>query len=317
MNPQEEEQFVEKVNTDYFKEASGAENLKELEALSLEMSLKFQKMERLLSDQDREELTRLLTKFEEIFEQEEEDEESSTDLVQVKLGDEALKHQEVISSVASEGFERISNIVGAFEQDLSELQPAEGEVIAVSAVDICHLTASCLDKILMESLRTLSQLSAASVAQLLKVVRSFKASLEAGDVDRAEAENQALYLHQVSHKLAEELSRLSGTYNENLRSVGEKGVRLFEKIAQQNKEKSEECDKCTEDIDNKTNAHANHVYLETSNAVSNIQDCRKFLFAVSKTLMLDVVLGEKLSQSKVNVKKVAADEVEQVTSAEK
>jgi hypothetical protein len=30
----------------------------------------------------------------------------------------------------------------------------------------------------------------------------------------------------------------------------------------------------------------NHLYLDSSNAVSNIQDCRKFLFPICKSLLV-------------------------------
>ncbi|PRP81408.1 hypothetical protein PROFUN_11029 [Planoprotostelium fungivorum] len=314
LSPQEEQQFEEKVNKDYFSEASGVDYLRELEALSLEMSLKFQKMEKGIREEDRETLTKSIMAIEEMYNKEEEDEQAEeSELEQVDLNEAAVKHQENIANVAMEGLERVSVLVGSYEQDLSEFTSADG-TISVSPVDICHLTASTLDKILMEGLRTLSQLSAASVAQLLKVAESFQTSVEGGALKLPDVERQAVYMHQVSQKLSEELSRLSAVYNDNLRSVGESGVRFFEKITQQNKEKASEGERCTEDIDNKTNAHANHVYLETSNAVSNIQDCRKFLFAVSKTLILQVLLQSAEVEEKATEEvKKATEEVKKAT----
>jgi len=89
--------------------------------------------------------------------------------------------------------------------------------------------------------------------------------------------------------LADELSSISTSFINGVKALGEEGKKLFLDDPKKGESESVESAKCFEDIDTKINLHLNQIYLDTSNAVSNIEECRKFLFSICKYIIANSI----------------------------
>ena len=63
--------------------------------------------------------------------------------------------------------------------------------------------------------------------------------------------------------------------------------------------------------------HVNHIYLETSNAISNLEDCRKFLFSITKSVLVSSLAPKEEKEVKEEEKQIKEEEKEQVKGEEK
>lgn len=75
-----------------------------------------------------------------------------------------------------------------------------------------------------------------------------------------------------------------------------------------------EAEKSSADLDNKMSLHVNHIYLEVSNAVSNLEDCRKFLFAIVKCILVTSLTPQEALEK---IQKEIAEKKENVIPQEK
>eukprot|EP01114_Cavostelium_apophysatum_P004675 TRINITY_DN1500_c0_g1_i2.p1 TRINITY_DN1500_c0_g1~~TRINITY_DN1500_c0_g1_i2.p1 ORF type:complete len:582 (-),score=190.53 TRINITY_DN1500_c0_g1_i2:2163-3908(-) len=291
MTKEEQESFEDSLNKNYFDDFNGTAHLQGLEKFSIECTLKYQKVEQKLSKLDaqhREEVVELLNKVKELFDEEEED--KKIEVSDVELNEPANKHKEVIDNLASEGSAKATELVEAFKAEIRELKP-EGAESIVSSTDICHLTASYMDKTLLECVRRLSQFSASSVEQLLKIVESYLVDTQnaegkdAKKMTKDEFIKRVAFAYSVTSMLSEELNTLSNAYIEAMRSLCETGKANFEELGKKGEAELEESKKCTEDIESKLGLHENHILLDTSNAIANIEECRKFLFPICKSFI--------------------------------
>lgn len=285
MTKEELASFEDSLNRNYFDESNGTALLQELEKISIECTLKFQKLEQKIVKTDpklREELTTLLNKVKEIFETEENSEKSNPP--DVPLNEVATKHREALDSMAKLAHSRAMEVIDGFKQELKEFKPEENNSTILTATDICHLTASYMDKTLLESVSRLNQFSANTVEQILRIVESYLIELDSAKLEKDDVMKRVEYIFFISQMLIEEITNISNAFIDAIKALGEEAKSNFTEYSNKGDAEKEESNKCAEDIDTKMNLHVNHIYLDTSNAVSNVEDCRKFLFPISKSL---------------------------------
>jgi len=180
---------------------------------------------------------------------------------------------------------KAQELVDSFKNELKQLKPADVSVESIiTANDICHLTASYLDKMLLESVQRVHQFSAVSVEHLLRIVESFLIDSDSA-MEKDEALKRCTYLFNSSILLNERLTKISTSFIDCVQAITEAG-KTDCLVFSSKPEAATESKKCAEDIDTKMSLHVNHIYLETSNAISNVEDCRKYLFSISKSLLV-------------------------------
>jgi len=209
------------------------------------------------------------------------------------LNEPAAKHTIMLQSLAKSNREKCNEICQAFRRDLQGLHPIDSaDELIITPVDICHLTASYLDKTLIESVKRIAQFSATSVEQMLRVVESF---LIDEDTEIAILPEQVLkkaaYLFSLSVSLSQDLTAVSNSFIDCIHSLSEEGKASFQHFAKSEKG-ADESSKCSEDIEIKMGLHVNHIYLDSSNAVTSLQECRKFLFPICKCLLASNIRRE-------------------------
>jgi len=286
MTKEELASFEDSLNRNYFDESNGTAFMQELEKISIECTLKFQKLEQKIAKADpklREELTALLNKVKEVFETEE-DSEKALNVQDVPLNEVATKHREALDGLAKLAHTRAKEVIDGFKQEMKEFKPEENSSTILTATDICHLTASYMDKTLLESVSRLNQFSANTVEQILRIVESYLIEFETAKLEKDDFMKRVEYIFFISQILIEEITNISNAFIDSIKSLGEEAKANFAEYSNKGDAEKEETNKCAEDIDTKMNLHVNHIYLDTSNAVSNVEDCRRFLFPITKSL---------------------------------
>lgn len=100
------------------------------------------------------------------------------------------------------------------------------------------------------------------------------------DIEKSKSESEEEILKKIefifgtTKLLEKELSNVSTNFIESIHSLSNEGKSFVESS------------KVKEDIDTKANLHLNHIYLDTTNAISNIHDCKKHLFSFCKALFI-------------------------------
>jgi len=184
---------------------------------------------------------------------------------------------------------RISTeLLESLKQEVRELKPEDSTATTIiTASDICHLSASYIDKTLLEAVKSISQFSASSVEQILRIVESFLIENDNGTTKLSQEDvvKRISFISYVSVMLTDELSNVSSAFVDTARSLGAEAQSHFSQFGKRGEPELVESKKCTEDIDTKVNLHINHIYLDTSSAISNIEECRKFLYPICKYLV--------------------------------
>jgi len=188
--------------------------------------------------------------------------------------------------------------VDLYKGEIKELNPSEGVDSIITPTDVCHLTASYLDKILLETVQRLNQFSASGVEHLLRVVESFIVDSENG-LTSEEALKRSKYVFNLALLLNDKITKSSTALIDGFQEITEAGKTECAQLGKK-AELSEDSKKCLEDLDTKMSLHVNHVYLETSNSIANLEDCRKFLFSVCKSLLIASLVVPK-TEEKVEV----------------
>jgi len=283
----EGESFEDVINRNWFEESSGTAYLQALENLSIECTMRMQKIEQKLDPKHREELHALFQKVKEIFGDEEEATANHENLPQIELNEKAAMYKEIMDALAIEGKARSLEMIALYKADIQDLLPDASNASIITATDIGHLTASYLDKVLLECVKYLSKYSALSVEQLLRIVENYVASdLQKLEVDNDLSLKKATFVFMVSQIFINELSQVSNSFVESIRVLSEEGKEQFATFAKRSEQDLSESNKCREDIESKTNLHMNHIYLHTSNAIANIQESTHFIFPICKSLLV-------------------------------
>jgi len=293
--PEEQHSFEETVNRNYFEELNGTAHLQELEKLSIECTLRYQKIEQRLSKLDaqhRDQVLELLKKVNEMFDEEAENKMEATD---VELNEPATKQKTVIDNLSKAGLARAQEVLMAYKEELKQLKPEGLTESIIGSSDICHLTASYMDKTLLESVKKLSEFSAASVEQLLRIVESYLIDADVGDskegnkLTKDDMLKRVAFAYTVSNMLSEELNTMANAFIETIKSLNETAKNNFEELGKKGEAELAESQKSLEDLETKSSLHVNHILLDTSNAISNVEECRKFLFPICKSLVTSTV----------------------------
>jgi len=282
MTKEEQLDFEQNLNRNYFEENNGSAHLQEIEKISITCTLKLQKFEQKLSPQSKDQLNALLQAVKELFDDDQENTEKFSDSTDVELNELASKHQQLLDAFSKSSHRQASEILNNFTRELEELNPDKTATSIITATDICHLCASNIDKGLMECVQRISQFSASSVEQLLRIVESILIELDSNKLNKEESMKRIKFVFFVSIMLANELSNISTAFITGIKAACEEGKKLFLDYSKKGENETAESSKCAEDIDTKMNLHLNQIYLDTSNAISNIEECRKFLFPICK-----------------------------------
>jgi len=296
MTKEEEDTFEQLLNRNYFEVYSGVAHAQSLESLSIESTLHVQKTEQRLNAKQREALSALVVKLKELYENEDDENEDENNnekkdeqkqLPKIKLNEPAARQLETLEGLFTEYMERSSKLLELFKQDVSELKPTDGEQNSISSVEICQLTASYLDKALLESVRYFGQISAGSVELLLRIVESYLIDLDTTDgIDAETAQSKSTYVMLTASSLVEKLQALSNAYINLVKLLKQDANDTFTEFAKKGEAELEESKRCADDIETKTNLHINQILHASSGALSNVQDCKKFVFPVCKSMLL-------------------------------
>jgi len=180
--------------------------------------------------------------------------------------------------------------LNAFKKEIKELKPVGSSTTTIiTATDICHLTASFIDKTLLESVKKISQFSASCVEQLLRIAESYLIEIDTTKLSQEELLKRAAFSFSVSLMLVEELSNISVAFIDCIRTLCEEGKLHFSEFGTRGEKEMEESVRCSEDIETKMNLHINHIYLDTSNGISNVEECRKHLLSICKYVVTNAV----------------------------
>eukprot|EP01119_Soliformovum_irregulare_P011889 TRINITY_DN3033_c0_g1_i1.p1 TRINITY_DN3033_c0_g1~~TRINITY_DN3033_c0_g1_i1.p1 ORF type:complete len:577 (-),score=223.17 TRINITY_DN3033_c0_g1_i1:52-1761(-) len=288
MTQEEQANFEETLNRNYFEENNGKAHLQVLETLSTEYAAKSLNEEPKLEDDQRKKYNEMAAKLKELadFDEDEDlNEDHQPELPQIDLNEPASKQLEIVQSLVKTCKDQSVEMLSTFRSELKDLVP-EGSEDLLTVTDLTHLTASYLDKVLLESVQRISQFSASGVEQLLRVVESYLIEADQKPAAPEKMYQKSIYLFSLSQILVADLSAVSINFIDSLRIISDDGKVHINNLGKNRSEEAEECAKCAEDIETKTELHVNNIYMETSSGVSNIQESRKFLLQICKFLLL-------------------------------
>jgi len=275
-----EQTFQESLEKNYFEDYNGIAHLQALENVSIECTLKVQRLHQKLSEQQVKEMNEFLIKVREVFDDEEGKASEEITLPSIDLSQHANKTKENLIILQKEALQIALEIVEQYKKDLDQLTPESRIVPTI----ISNLTISCLDKLLLECIQHLAHHSASGVELLLRIVESYMQS--DSKPDKEQALIKATYIWKTAQILINELSILSDKFAQAMHAVVDHGKIFIQKIDVNTEDHIALVNQSLEEITGKIEIHLSHVALDTSNAISNIQDCKKFLFPVSKSLMI-------------------------------
>lgn len=183
----------------YFEQYEGSRFVEALEKLSIESNIRLQKSTPIA---ELATLQPMLLKLKSAFDEEEEATSTSN------LDTSAIKSS---LAVIEECSKQIEDIMNSFSSEISSGEIENSEII--------HLTASSLDKSILESSKNLSKFTAIAIGDLLNLVNSIT-TLSATSTPNADSSlSNSLLIANLANKIIEELNSLSNKYTDLLQSI--------------------------------------------------------------------------------------------------
>jgi len=241
----------EVLNHNYFEDFQGSVYLQLLEKLSVESTLKIQKLEK--SDQ-LQNIHNIVSKLNLLFEKEEEETTDNKEL-KLLLNDKFLDTHKNYSK-------KFENIIEKWKTDLKELQNSG---INISSSDVYQLTAFYFDKILLECVKTLSEFTALSLNEFNTILQN----LQNETFNNQEIHLSILNCLHSYYWVIHELSQFFVTFTSYFNILIEDSKTYLDNTM-------------NEELIVKKNSHLNHVQLDINNFVSVLTESKHFMFIVCK-----------------------------------
>jgi hypothetical protein len=234
----------------YFEQYEGTRFVEALEKLSIESNIRLQKSTPLLEAAS---LQPYLLQLKSAF-----DEESSS-------SNNDISDSTTISNanhVFNDSLSLIDTLKITFEKAIQD----ENE-----ASEIIQITASYLDKCILESTKNISKYSAVAIGDLYNYVESISSS---NIISVEDSLSKSILVSNLISKVIEDLNTLSNHYTNLLQSIVDTSI---------SKIKGEETDKYAEELQSKLNLHKHHIEIDTSSYTSTLVDVKQFLFVICKS----------------------------------
>jgi hypothetical protein len=253
----------------YFEQRLGAANIQALEYMSIECMMKIQQAYRQLHASVRETVDEQSSAIQEEFDIERQ-EDVKEELPALKWNEKAEKQLSQIDAKVAESKERVTQMQKDFEASVAQLT-----TVPTGANELFGLTMTYQHKYQIEGTERLAELSALAVEHLLRVAEFMIVS----DTQTAQSEpvvkdsdaellTKAKYIRVFADQISDHISTVSTLFIDAVKATVNVSADL---------QKS---------LETKVNFRVNGIYLDAGNAISNVQEGKKFLLNVTKYLSL-------------------------------